>query len=90
LPRSTLRAIQREYFGAGAEHLSPAQLPHPGRKPSTTKDKLLVVVAVQHGLLTLAEACERYSLNLEEFLSWQRSIDEVWLSRTTKGGRYRQ
>jgi len=34
-----------------------------------------VVAAVEGGLLTLADACERYSLSVEEFLSWQQSLN---------------
>ena len=37
--------------------------------------KAQVVAAVHRGLLTLDEACQRYSLSVEEFLAWQRSID---------------
>jgi hypothetical protein len=39
-----------------------------------TRRKAEVVAAVQGGLLSLDEACERYSLSLEEFLSWQHAI----------------
>jgi hypothetical protein len=37
--------------------------------------KAEVVAAVRGGLLSLEEACERYTLTVDEFLSWQRSID---------------
>ncbi len=37
--------------------------------------KAAVVAAVRAGLITIEEACERYSLSTEEFLSWQRLID---------------
>ena len=48
--------------------------------PSTTtrwvvRRKAEVVAAVNGGLLTVDEACERYGLTLEEFAGWQRSID---------------
>ena len=33
------------------------------------------MAAVRGGLLSLEEACERYKLTVDEFLSWQRSID---------------
>jgi hypothetical protein len=35
----------------------------------------MVVAAVRHGLLTFDEACDRYSLSAEQYLSWQRSFD---------------
>jgi hypothetical protein len=37
--------------------------------------KAEVVAAVCGGLLSLEEACSRYSLNVDEFGSWQESID---------------
>ena len=48
--------------------------------PSDTKRwvisrKAEVVAGVRAGLITIEEACERYTLSIEEFLSWQRLID---------------
>ncbi len=48
--------------------------------PSDTKRwsiyrKAAVVAAVRAGHITIEEACERYTLSTEEFLSWQRLID---------------
>lgn len=45
-----------------------------------------VVVAVRAGLLTFAEACQRYNLSDEEFTAWQRAIDRHGLGglRITK------
>jgi hypothetical protein len=37
--------------------------------------KAEVVAAVNGGLLTVDEACARYTLSLEEFASWQRAVD---------------
>ena len=37
--------------------------------------KSTVVAAVRSGLLTLEEACQRYRLSTEEFLSWQKAVD---------------
>ena len=44
------------------------------------------------GRLTLEEACERYSLSMEEFLSWQALIDKHGMRglRTTKLKEYRR
>ena len=36
--------------------------------------KAQVVAAVRGGLLSLEEVCDRYSLTVEEFLSWQQSV----------------
>lgn len=37
--------------------------------------KAQVVVAVENGRISLAEAMERYCLSQEEFQSWQRALD---------------
>jgi len=42
------------------------------------REKVLVVAAVRHGMLTFLEACTRYDLNVDQFLDWQRTFDEVW------------
>ena len=54
--------------------------------------KAEVVAAVRGGLLSLEEACKRYTLTVEEFLSWQQSIDQHGLAglRTTRIQHYRQ
>ena len=38
------------------------------------------IAAVRGGLLSLKEACSRYTLTVNEFLSWQRSIDQHGLA----------
>lgn len=64
--------------------------------PHTTKRwvirrKAEVVAAVRGGLLTLEEACERYSLTVEEFLGWQKAIDRYGMPglRATRVQQYR-
>lgn len=37
--------------------------------------KAEVIAAVRGGMLTIAEACERWSLTEEELASWQKLID---------------
>ena len=51
-----------------------------------------LVAAVRGGLLSLEEACARYTLTVEEFLAWQYSIDQHGLAglRTTRIQQYRQ
>ena len=39
-----------------------------------------MVAAVRGGLLSLEEACQRYTLTVDEFLSWQMSIDQHGLA----------
>ena len=37
------------------------------------------MAAVNGGLLSIPEACERYDLTLEEFASWQRAVEREGL-----------
>ena len=50
-----------------------------------------MVAAVHGGLLTLDDACARYRLTNEEFLGWQKSIEQHGLAglRTTRIQQYR-
>jgi hypothetical protein len=48
-----------------------SKLPKPGTTRWTALRKAAVVSAVEAGQLSMHEACERYSLTIEEFLSWQ-------------------
>jgi hypothetical protein len=50
-------------------------LPPPETKRWVIRRKAEVVAAVRGGLLSLEEACARYTLSVEEFLSWQRLVD---------------
>jgi hypothetical protein len=54
--------------------------------------KAVVVAAVRGGLLSLEEACSRYTLTVDEFLSWQTSIDQHGIAglRATRVQQYRQ
>ena len=67
-------------------------LPPPDTKRWVIRRKAEVVAAVRGGLLSLEEACQRYTLTTEEFLSWQFSIDQHGLAglRTTRIQQYRQ
>ena len=77
-------------IGPGGKHLSLKDLP----APSTNwipRRKAEVVAAVEGGLLSLEEACERYSLSLQELAGWQTAIERFGLAglRTTKNQYYR-
>lgn len=73
----------------GSTELS--DLPPPGTKRWVGRRKAAVVSAVRSGLLTLEEACERYSLTVEELMSWQRLLDRGGTAalRTTRLQTYR-
>jgi len=58
-----------------AAPLSIDDLPPPETQRWVIRRKADVVAGVRSGLITLEEACRRYKLSIEEFLSWQRMID---------------
>ncbi len=62
-------------LGPDGRHLTEADLPDPSTKRWVMRRKATVVAAVRSGLLSLEEACDRYQLSVEEFVSWQRLID---------------
>ncbi|WP_336960411.1 DUF1153 domain-containing protein [Sphingobium aquiterrae] len=61
-------------IGPLGEPLTLESLPPRDTKRWVVRRKAEVVAAVTGGLLTIAEACERYDLTLEEFISWQRAV----------------
>ena len=78
-------------IGPTGEPLTLADLPPANTRRWVIRRKAEVVVAVRGGLLSLEEACRRYTLSVEEFLSWQRAIDRDGLPglRTTRVQQYR-
>ena len=52
--------------------------------------KAEVVAAVRGGLLSLDEACARYLLTVDEFIAWQRAVDQHGLPglRVTRAQQY--
>ena len=79
-------------MGPDGSPLSMADLPAPGTKRWVIRRKAEVIAAVRGGLLSLEEACTRYMLTVDEFLSWQLSIDQHGLAglRTTRIQHYRK
>jgi hypothetical protein len=79
-------------IGPDGSPLTIADLPPPSTKRWVIRRKAEVVAAVRGGLLSLEEACQRYTLTTEEFLSWQFSIEQHGLAglRTTRIQQYRQ
>ena len=78
-------------IGPTGAPLTLKDLPPPNTGRWVIRRKAVVVAAVRSGLLSLEEACERYKLSLEEFLSWQRLIDSHGLAglRVTRLQDYR-
>jgi hypothetical protein len=86
-----LRSRINYVIGPDGSPLTIADLPPPGTHRWVIRRKAEVVAAVRGGLLSLEDACGRYSLTVEEYLSWQRSIDRHGLPglRTTRIQDYR-
>ena len=61
--------------GPVGRSISLHDLPPPDTKRWVIRRKAEVVAGVRSGLISLEEACARYKLSVEEFLSWQRLID---------------
>ena len=78
-------------IGPTGAPLTLADLPPGDTQRWVIRRKAEVVAAVHGGLLSLDEACSRYSLTSEEFLGWQKSIERHGLAglRTTRLQQYR-
>ena len=78
-------------IGPDGMPLTLADLPPKSTKRWVIRRKAEVVAAVRGGLLSLEEACERYQLTMEEFLSWQKAIDQYGMPglRATRVQQYR-
>lgn len=76
-------------IGPLGQPLTLASLPSPQTKRWIAHRKAELVAAVEGGLLTVDEVCERYGIELEEFVSWQRGVDRLgmrglWVTRSQK------
>jgi len=78
-------------IGPLGEELSTRDLPPPETSRWVVRRKAQVVAAVNGGLLSVREACDRYGLTLEELASWQRAIDREGMPglRATRVQHYR-
>lgn len=85
------RSKEPYVIGPDGLPLTLADLPPPTTKRWVIRRKAEVVSAVRGGLLTLEEACDRYQLTLEEFLAWQKAIDQFGMAglRATRVQQYR-
>jgi Protein of unknown function (DUF1153) len=83
---------QSPVIGPDGTPLTLESLPPPGTQRWVIRRKAQVVAAVRAGIITLDDACARYKLSVEEFLSWQRMIDEHGVAglRVTRIQHYRQ
>ncbi len=79
-------------IGPAGEPLTIDNLPPPETRRWVIRRKAEVVAGVRNGLISLEDACNRYKLSAEEFLSWQRLIDQHGMRglRTTRLQQYRR
>ena len=72
--------------------ITPADLPPNGIRRWTSMRKAEVVACVRAGLITPANACERYMLSEEELLSWSSYLNKHGVSalRATRLQDYRK
>lgn len=78
-------------IGPLGEPLTLESLPPANTTRWVVRRKAEVVAAVNGGLLSIDEVCQRYGLTLEEFASWQRAVDRSGMHglRVTKLQHYR-
>jgi hypothetical protein len=86
-----IRSRPKYVIGPDGSPLTIADLPPPTTKRWVIRRKAEVIAAVRGGLLSLDEACSRYMLTVDEFLSWQHSLDQHGLPglRTSHIQQYR-
>ncbi len=80
-----------QVIGPLGQPLSLNDLPPPDTVRWVIRRKAELVAAVRGGLISLEEVCERYHLSVEEFVSWQASLDRNGVRglRTTRLRQYR-
>lgn len=78
-------------IGPLGEALTLESLPSGKKVRWVARRKAEVVAAVAGGLLSVDEACTRYSLTLQEFTGWQRAVDRSGMPglRVTRIQQYR-
>jgi hypothetical protein len=64
-----------QVVGPLGEPLTLETLPPPNITRWVVRRKAEVVAAVAGGLLSFDDACQRYSLSVEELTSWQRAVN---------------
>src|SRR3954454_19992373 len=87
----TSPAPVRRVLAPDGSVLTLADLPRPDAQRWVASRKAIVVAAVRGGLLSMSDACARYRLTTEEFLSWPTQVDRDGLQglRTTRVQEYR-
>lgn len=78
-------------IGPDGETLTVDALPPPNPGRWVSRRKAQVVAAIAGGLLTIEDACARYSLSIEELARWQRLFNHSGMPglRATRIKEYR-
>lgn len=81
-----------QVIGPLGEPLTLDALPRASTRRWVVRRKAEVIAAVAGGLLSVDEACARYSLSIEEFTSWQCAIEHNGMPglRVTRIQQYRE
>ena len=74
MPRQTNR-YTNYVLGPDGAPLTLTDLPDAKTTRWVARRKAEVVAAVDGGLISLEQACQKYALSIEEFLTWQRAFD---------------
>ena len=79
-------------IGPAGQPLTMADLPPAGTTRWVIRRKAEIVAAVEGGLLTLDQACDRYNLTVQEFMSWEVALHQHGLAglRATRARQYRE
>lgn len=67
------RVARSQVIGPDGSVLTPTNLPPANTVRWIARRKAEVVAGVKGGLLSMAEACRRYSISTEEFMEWERA-----------------
>ncbi len=67
--------VPRHVLGPNGNVLTLSDLPASTRNRWVVRRKAEVVAAIRGGLLSLEEACRRYTLTIDEFRAWESSIE---------------
>ena len=77
--------------GPSGRPMTVNDLPPPNTKRWVVRRKAEVVAAVRAGIISLEDACKRYTLSVEEFASWQQLVEQYGVRglRATRVQEYR-
>ena len=91
LPERLNNKGERYVIGPTGAALTLADLPPPETERWVIRRKAEVVAAVRGGLMSMDDACDRYRLTSDEFVSWQQAIERHGIAglRTTRLQQYR-